>query len=85
MPAITSTVPSPTQAVKGSPKISTPIKVVDTGPTMPVCAAMAQLFHNWGRVLDTASSIEQDVALAQLRTPKVLISGYRLRTQRTSS
>ena len=50
-----------------------------------VLVAMAQLFHNWGCEANTASSIEQAVALAQLRTPEVLISDYRLRSQRTGS
>ena len=39
IPAITSTVPPATQGVNGSPRITTPIRMVDIGPTMPICAA----------------------------------------------
>jgi hypothetical protein len=41
MPDITSTVPSAVTAVKGSPRMTTPIRIVDSGPTMPTCAARA--------------------------------------------
>ena len=36
IPVITSTVPAATHAVKGSPRIHTPMRMVDKGPTMPV-------------------------------------------------
>ena len=41
MPVSTSTVPAAISAVNGSPRITTPIRIVDSGPTMPVCAATA--------------------------------------------
>ena len=34
MPAITSAVPAATHSVKGSPKIHTPMRMVDNGPTI---------------------------------------------------
>ena len=39
MPASTPTVPAATHAVNGSPRISTPSRMVASGPIMPVCAA----------------------------------------------
>ncbi len=50
-----------------------------------VLSAMAQLLQNWGCEVDTASSIEQALVLAQLQTPDVVISDYRLRSQRTGA
>ena len=50
-----------------------------------VLAGMAQLLQNWGCEVDTASSIEQALVLAQLQTPDVVISDYRLRGQRTGA
>lgn len=50
-----------------------------------VLSAMAQLLQNWGCEVDTASSIEQALVLAQLQAPEVLISDYRLRSQRTGA
>ena len=50
-----------------------------------VLAAMAQLLQNWGCGVDTASSIEQALVLAQLQAPAVLISDYRLRSQHTGA
>ena len=61
------------------------LKVLIIDDDEGVLVAMAQLFHNWGCEANTASSIEQAVALAQLRTPEVLISDYRLHSQRTGS
>ena len=40
MPVSTSTVPAAIHAVNGSPRITTPIRIVDSGPIMPVCAAI---------------------------------------------
>ena len=40
MPTTTSAVPAATHTVNGSPKIHTPMRMVDSGPTMPVWAAM---------------------------------------------
>ena len=40
MPAITSTVPAAIHTVKGSPRITTLIRMVDIGPTIPVWAAI---------------------------------------------
>jgi two-component system, sensor histidine kinase len=50
-----------------------------------VLSAMAQLLQNWGCEVDTASTIEQALVLAQLQPPEVLISDYRLRSQRTGA
>lgn len=50
-----------------------------------VLSAMAQLLQNWGCEVDTASSIEQALVLAQMQTPELLISDYRLRNQRTGA
>src|SRR5580693_10288873 len=38
IPANTSTVPAATQAVNGSPRRMTAIKIVDSGPMVPACA-----------------------------------------------
>src|SRR5580700_6697693 len=38
IPATTSTVPAATHAVNGSPNSTTAIRIVDSGPTVPVCA-----------------------------------------------
>ena len=50
-----------------------------------VLSAMALLLQNWGCEVDTASSIEQALVLAQLQAPDVLISDYRLRSLRTGA
>lgn len=50
-----------------------------------VLSAMAQLLQNWGCEVDIANSIERALVLAQLQTPDVLISDYRLRSQRTGA
>ena len=50
-----------------------------------VLSGMAQLLSHWGCAVDTASSIEQALVLAQLQTPEVVISDYRLRGQRTGA
>ncbi len=50
-----------------------------------VLSAMAQLLQNWGCDVDTASTIEHALVLAQLQAPEVLISDYRLRSQRTGA
>ena len=64
MPAITSTVPAPTQAVKGSPKISTPIKMVDIGPTMPACAAMLAPMRSIAIITISTGATVHSVALS---------------------
>ena len=50
-----------------------------------VLSAMAQLLQNWGCDVDTASTIEHALVLAQLQAPEVLISDYRLRSQHTGA
>ena len=40
LPANTSAVPAATHTVNGSPRIHTPMRMVDKGPTMPVCAVV---------------------------------------------
>ena len=50
-----------------------------------VLLAMMQLLKTWGCEVDVASSIEQALVLAQLQTPDILISDYRLRNQRTGT
>ena len=56
--AITSTVPTPTQAVKGSTRISTPINMVDIGPA--ILAPMRSIAIN---TISTAAA-RQTVALS---------------------
>lgn len=48
-----------------------------------VLRGMAQLLQSWGCMVDTAESISQALPLANMQTPDVLISDYRLRGQRT--
>lgn len=50
-----------------------------------VLAGMAQLLSHWGCAVDTASSIERALVLAQDIAPDVVISDYRLRGQRTGA
>lgn len=50
-----------------------------------VLAGMAQLLSHWGCAVDTASSIERALVLAQEITPDVVISDYRLRGNRTGA
>jgi signal transduction histidine kinase/CheY-like chemotaxis protein len=50
-----------------------------------VLSGMSQLLQNWGCKVDTASTIEQALVLAQLQAPEVLISDYRLRSHRTGA
>ena len=50
-----------------------------------VLTGMAQLLAHWGCAVDTASSIEQALVLAQQIMPDVVISDYRLRGQRTGA
>ena len=42
IPASTSTVPATIQPVNGSPRMTMPIRIVESGPIMPVCAATAR-------------------------------------------
>lgn len=46
-----------------------------------VLSGMAQLLREWGCQVNTASSIEQALQLAQEQAPDVVISDYRLRSQ----
>ena len=50
-----------------------------------VLTGMAQLLTHWGCAVDTASSIEQALVMAQQTMPDVVISDYRLRGQRTGA
>ena len=59
------------------------VLVIDDDET--VLSGMAQLLQNWGCEVDTASSIEKALELAQLQTPDAFISDYRLRSQRTGA
>ena len=59
------------------------VLVIDDDET--VLSGMAQLLQRWGCKVDAADSIEQALVLAQLTTPDVVISDYRLRDQRTGA
>ena len=50
-----------------------------------VLSGMAQLLSQWGCKVNSASSIEQALARAQVQKPDIVISDYRLREQRTGA
>ena len=64
MPAITSTVPAAIHAVNGSPRITTPIRMVDIGPTMPVCAAIAAPMRSMAIITISTGTAVHRVALS---------------------
>ncbi len=64
MPAITKAVPAATQAVKGSPKINTPIRMVDIGPIMPVWEAIAAPMRSIAIITAHTGSAVHNVALS---------------------
>ena len=71
IPAITSTVPAATQTVKGSPRITTLIRMVDIGPTMPTCEASNSLPGNGLtlRMCQPAASTQQTLAAGEPQNP----------------
>lgn len=73
------------RAVRNAEGLIRGVQVLVIDDDEAVLSAMAQLLQNWGCEVDTAGSIEQALVLAQLQTPDVLISDYRLRSQRTGA
>lgn len=59
------------------------VLVIDDDET--VLLGMAQLLQSWGCMVDTASSISGALLQAQLLTPDLVVSDYRLRDQRTGA
>ena len=61
--------------------ISAHVLVIDDDDA--IRAAMVHLLREWGCECEAAESIEAAIALAQAKTPDLIISDYRLREQRT--
>lgn len=72
-------------AVLRQPDLMHGVHVLVIDDDEAVLSAMAHLLQNWGCEVNTACSIEQALVLAQLQAPEVLISDYRLRSQRTGA
>ena len=61
------------------------LKVLVIDDDDSVRSGMAYLLRTWGCACDTAASIDEALALAQLGAPEAIISDYRLREQRTGA
>ena len=64
MPVTTSTVPATIQPVKGSPSSQTPIRMVDMGPTMPICAVRPAPMRSMAIITSSTGTAVQAVALS---------------------
>src|ERR1019366_8523086 len=64
MPASTSTVPATIQPVNGSPRMMTLIRIVDSGPIMPVCAATDAPTRSIAIITMSTGAKVQSVALS---------------------
>lgn len=72
-------------SVQSSNELMNGVHVLVIDDDEAVLSGMSQLLQYWGCEVDTASTIEQALVLAQRRAPEVLISDYRLRSQRTGA
>ncbi len=62
--AITSTVPTASQGVKGSPSSAMPMTMVDSGPIMPTCAAMLAPTRSTPNITSSTGTAVHSVALS---------------------